>query len=261
MRMFGDRYFIEIQNNGLEMQRQALELSVALAKRMGLPFVATSDAHYVSREDAVAQDVLLCINTGKFRTDTNRMRMEGDQFFLRSPRGNVRGVSGLGRCRRPQPADCRRRQHRSWNWASGIFPRSRRRRKRRPAAYLRELCEAGLRERYANDPRRWQNNDPQSGELGDDVRQRLERELDVIEKLGFCDYFLIVWDFVRYATRAKHSLHGPWIGRRLARLLCAADQPRLSAAVRICCSSGSWTKIAAKRRISISTSAKIAAAK
>ena len=68
---------------------------------------------------------------------------------------------------------------------------------------MRELCDAGLRERYADDPRRWQNNDPQSGELSDEVRQRLERELDVIEKLGFCDYFLIVWDFVRYATEQK----------------------------------------------------------
>ena len=82
---FGDRYFIEIQNNGLEVQRRALELSVEVARQMGLPLVATCDAHYVRQEDAVAQDVLLCINTGKFRTDTNRMRMEGDQFFLRSP--------------------------------------------------------------------------------------------------------------------------------------------------------------------------------
>ena len=64
---------------------------------MGLPLVATSDAHYVNREDAEAQDVLLCINTGKFRTDTNRMRMEGDQFYLRSSGGNVRGLSRLRR--------------------------------------------------------------------------------------------------------------------------------------------------------------------
>ncbi len=69
--------------------------------------------------------------------------------------------------------------------------------------YLRELCEAGLRERYANDPRRWRDDDPQSGEIADEVRQRLDRELDVIEKLGFSDYFLIVWDFVRYAARAR----------------------------------------------------------
>ena len=56
-----------------------------VANRVGLPLVATSDAHYVNQEDAEAQDVLLCINTGKFRTDANRMKMEGDQFFLRSP--------------------------------------------------------------------------------------------------------------------------------------------------------------------------------
>ncbi len=62
---------------------------------MGLPVVATSDAHYVRREDAVAQDVLLCINTGKFRTDTNRMRMEGDQFFLRSPEEMYAAFAGL----------------------------------------------------------------------------------------------------------------------------------------------------------------------
>ena len=83
--LFGERYFIEIQNNGLEIQRLAMEGAVEIANRMGIPLVATSDAHYVNREDAEAQDVLLCINTGKFRTDTHRMRMEGDQFYLRGP--------------------------------------------------------------------------------------------------------------------------------------------------------------------------------
>jgi DNA polymerase-3 subunit alpha len=74
-KLFGDRYFIEIQNNGLEIQRLAMEGAVEVATRMGLPLVTTSDAHYVNREDAEAQDVLLCINTGKYRTDTNRMCM------------------------------------------------------------------------------------------------------------------------------------------------------------------------------------------
>ena len=92
--VFGERYFIEIQNNGLEIQRIALEGAVEVARRMGIPLVATSDAHYVNREDAEAQDVLLCINTGKFRTDTKRMRMEGDQFYLPQRRGDVRGASG-----------------------------------------------------------------------------------------------------------------------------------------------------------------------
>ncbi|MBU6173296.1 MAG: PHP domain-containing protein, partial [Planctomycetes bacterium] len=82
---FGDRFFIEIMNNNLEIQRQQMAGAVEVANRVGLPLVATSDAHYVDREDAEVQDVLLCISTGKFRTDRNRMQMEGDQFYLRSP--------------------------------------------------------------------------------------------------------------------------------------------------------------------------------
>jgi DNA polymerase III subunit alpha len=198
-RVFGERYFVEIQNNGLDMQRQALELSVELARRMGLATVATSDAHYVRREDAVAQDVLLCINTGKFRTDTNRMRMEGDQFYLRAPEEMYSAFPGLedAVARSQQIADAidlqleLGRRHFPTFAPPGAITTS---------SYLRQLCEAGLRERYASDPRRWQNNDPQSRELSEEVRLRLDRELDVIEKLGFPDYFLIVWDFVRYAT-------------------------------------------------------------
>ena len=72
-------------NNNLPIQRQQLEGAVDIANRLGLPLVATSDAHYVDQADAEIQDVLLCINTGKFRTDAQRMKMEGDQFFLRSP--------------------------------------------------------------------------------------------------------------------------------------------------------------------------------
>ena len=231
-RVFGERYYIEIQNNGLEVQRQALELSVALANRMGLPIVATSDAHYVRREDAVAQDVLLCINTGKFRTDTNRMRMEGDQFFLRSPAEMYAAFPGM------EDAVARSQQI-----ADGIdlqlelglrhFPTFTPPAAKTTSAYLRELCEAGVRERYADDPRRWRNNDPSSGELSDDVRQRWKRELETIEKLGFCDYFLIVWDFVRYASEQKIpcTARGSGVGS----LVCYAlpDQPRVPAALRI----------------------------
>ncbi|MEX0612245.1 MAG: DNA polymerase III subunit alpha, partial [Pirellulales bacterium] len=198
-RVFGDRYFIEIQNNGLELQRQALELSVALAQRMGLPTVATSDAHYVRREDAEAQDVLLCINTGKFRTDTNRMRMEGDQFYLRSPEEMYAAFAGHSDAvaRSQQIAD---RVDLQLELGRRHFPTFAPPEAKTTSEYLRELCEAGLRERYANEPGRWCENDPRTGELSEEVRQRLARELDVIEKLGYCDYFLIVWDFVRHAS-------------------------------------------------------------
>ena len=81
-KVFGERYFIEIMNNGVDIQRLQLEAAVDLAKRIGLPLVATSDAHYINQEDAEAQDVMLCINTGKFRTDTNRMKMENNSFFV-----------------------------------------------------------------------------------------------------------------------------------------------------------------------------------
>jgi DNA polymerase-3 subunit alpha len=196
--VFGDRYFIEIQNNGIEIQRQALELSVDLAQRMGLPLVATSDAHYVRREDAVAQDVLLCINTGKFRTDTNRMRMEGDQFYLRGPEDMYDSFPGLEEAvaRSQQIADSVDLQ---LELGKRHFPTFHPPEQKTSATYLRELCEAGLRERYAHELSRWRNNDPQSGELSEEVQKRLDREMDVICKLGFADYFLIVWDFVRFA--------------------------------------------------------------
>ncbi|MEX2316176.1 MAG: DNA polymerase III subunit alpha [Pirellulales bacterium] len=217
--VFGDRYFIEVQNNGLEIQRQALELSVEVARRMGLPLVATCDAHYVRREDAVAQDVLLCINTGKFRTDTNRMRMEGDQFYLRSPEEMYAAFTGLedAVARTQQIAD---RVDLQLDLGRRHFPSFAAPAGKTGADYLRDLCEAGLRDRYVGDPRRWQNGDPRSGVLSDEVRQRLERELDVINKLGFADYFLIVWDFCRHA--AERGIPCTARGSGVGSLVCYA---------------------------------------
>ena len=120
-KLFGDRYFIEIQNNGLEIQRLALERPVEIARQMGIPLVATSDAHYVNREDAEAQDVLLCINTGKFRTDTNRMRMEGNQFFLRSPEEMYAAFPGLDEAVKQSQAIADSVEHRAGAWPAA-FP-------------------------------------------------------------------------------------------------------------------------------------------
>ena len=165
--LFGDRYFIEIQNNGLEIQRLAMEAAVEVAKRMGLPLVATSDAHYVDREDAEAQDVLLCINTGKFRTDTNRMRMEGDQFFLRSPEEMYAAFPGPGRRRRAAARRSPTRSTSSWNSASGTFPTftlpPETNRRRLPARAVRRGPEGALRRR-----RRDAGTD---GELSPDVHR------------------------------------------------------------------------------------------
>ena len=193
-KLFGDRYFIEIQNNGLDIQRMAMEGAVDIARRMGLPLVATSDAHYVNREDAEAQDVLLCINTGRFRTDTNRMKMDGDQFYLRSPADMYASFPGWKTpCARSQQIadsvnielELGKRHFPSFPIPDGKSSND----------YLRELCLAGLERRYSDAPDKLAD-----GQFSEEVMARLDRELDVINKLGFPNYFLIVWDFVRFAT-------------------------------------------------------------
>jgi DNA polymerase-3 subunit alpha len=193
-KIFGDRFFIEIMNNNLKIQREQLLGAVDVANRLGLPLVATSDAHYVDREDSEIQDILTCISTGKFRTDSNRLRMENDEFFLRSPEEMYKHFQGLEHAvaRSQQIADSVDidLELGARNFPSFAIP------KESPSAddYLRELCIAGLRERYADHPEMCVD-----GELAAIVMERLDRELLVIKKLGFSNYFLIVWDFVRYA--------------------------------------------------------------
>ena len=191
--VFKDRYFIEIMNNGIDIQVAAMDGAIAVANRMGLPLVATSDAHYVDREDAAAQDVMLCINTGKFRTDRARMRMEGDQFFLRSPQQMYEAFPGHHEAvaRSQQIADT---VHLDLDLGKRHFPTFPVPPEKNAADFLRELCLQGLALRYANKPQMYRD-----GEFTDVVMERLDRELNVIETLGFSNYFLIVWDFVRYA--------------------------------------------------------------
>ena len=148
-RVFGDRYFVEIMNNGVEIQRLAMEGAVDVANKLGLPLVATSDAHYVDREDAEAQDVLLCINTGKYRTDTSRLRMDGNEYYLRSPEEMYRAFPGSWRTRWLAARRLRTRLIWNWSWAaafSQVFVAGRARPRN---SCLRELCEQGLKERYA----------------------------------------------------------------------------------------------------------------
>jgi DNA polymerase-3 subunit alpha len=192
-KLFGDRYFIEIMNNGVDIQRIQLEGAVEIAKRMGLPLVATSDAHYVDREDAEAQDVMLCVNTGRFRTDTNRMKMENDSFYLRSPEEMYAHFPGLedavGRSQEIADSVCIDLELGKRHFPVYALPEG-----RSTAEYLRELCITGLKDRYSDDPEMLKDD-----VLADVVIARLDRELDVINQLGFPNYFLIVWDFVREA--------------------------------------------------------------
>ena len=204
---FGDRYFIEIQDNGLAVQRQVTEAALDLSRELGIPTVATCDCHYVNREDAEAQDILLCVNTGRFRSDTSRMRMDSSEFYLKSPEEMHAAFAGLDRelvtgavARSQEIAD---KVSIDLELGKRHFPGLDVPGGRTASEELRRLCLEGLLERYAGVPKRWVDGIvPAAGGPGDlhaDVLERLDRELGVIDTLGFASYFLIVWDFVRHA--------------------------------------------------------------
>ena len=213
-RVFGERYFIEIMNNGLTIQQQQMEGAVELAQRLGLPLVATSDCHYVDPDDAEAQDVMLCINTGKFRTDTSRMKMEGKEFYLRGPDEMYAAFPGHEDAvqRAQQIADT---VDIDLELGQRHFPTYKLPTETTADDYLRKICLVGLRERYADNEQICPG-----GELAPPVMDRLNRELGVISKLGFSNYFLICWDFVRYAR--EQNVRATARGSGVGALVCYA---------------------------------------
>jgi DNA polymerase-3 subunit alpha len=190
--LFGKDFYVEVQNNGIDVQRLCMEGAVDIANKLGVPLVATSDAHYLTREDAPAHDVLLCINTGKTLNDPNRLRYGNgdgrmvDQFYVCGPDEMYRRFAEL-------PDAVRRSQEIAdgvdiqLNLKARHFPVFTPPAGKMPEDYLRELCERGLRHRYGDNP-------------SQAARDRLELELAVICRMGFASYFLIVWDFVNFAV-------------------------------------------------------------
>jgi DNA polymerase-3 subunit alpha len=183
--LFGKHFYIEIMNNGLDLQRRCAEGAIAIANRLGLPLVATSDAHYLCQADAAAHDVLLCINTGKSRSDANRLRYGSDQFYVRAPEEMYALFPGQAEAvkRTQEIADGCSIQ---LDFKARHFPVFTPPDRKAPEDYLRELCAQGMRQRYGQHP-------PQA------ARDRLDHELNIICAMGFAGYFLIVWDFVRFA--------------------------------------------------------------
>lgn len=210
-RVFGaENFYIEIQNNGVAIQHDCAEGALDIARRMGLPVVATSDAHYLTQQDAPAHDILLCINTGKTIDDPNRMKFETDQFHVRSPDEMYEAMAGHEEALATSAriAELVEDQYKSLDLGRRQFPSFQPPGQKSPEAYLRELCEQGMRERY--------------GEHVDAaIVDRLEHELEVINRMGFASYFLIVWDFVRFAREADipNSARGSACGALVSYLL------------------------------------------
>ncbi len=212
--LFGDRYYLEIQDNGLELQKIILEEASKISRELGIPTVATNDVHYVNQRDSEAQDILLCLSTGKFRTDEKRFKMDSDQFFLRSGREMLQAMPGQEDAIR-RTAEIAERVDCKLDLKKRYFPVFTPPEGLSSDDYLRKLCIEGLKRRYAGNPKRLKD-----GELSEEVLARLDRELGVIAKLGFPNYFLIVWDFVRFAE--ENGIHRTARGSGVGALVCYA---------------------------------------
>ena len=186
--IFGPGHFyLELQDHGIPEQRTVNGHIRKLAEKLNLPLVVTNDAHYLRKTDAKMQDVLLCIQTGKTVDDPNRMKFETEEFYLKSeeelrslfpdvPEAFENTVRIAERC------------NVEFTFGKYFLPEFKLPEGVTSLSYLKQLCKEGFDERY--------------GTSHPEYMQQLEYEIDMIEKMGFTDYFLIVWDFVRFAKSA-----------------------------------------------------------
>lgn len=184
-RIFGkDNYFLELQDHGMSEQTTVNMELIKISKELDIPLVATNDIHYVQAEDAEAHDFLLCIQTGKKLKDEDRMRYEGGQYYVKSPEE----MAALF----PYAQEAIANTHKIANRCNVeiVFGEQKLPKFDVPApydayGYLEHLCQKGLEKRYHT--------------ITDSLQERLNFELTTIKNMGFVDYFLIVWDFIRFA--------------------------------------------------------------
>ncbi len=187
-RIFGpEHFYLELQDHGIEEQRAVNQGILRLARETGLPLVVTNDAHYLRKEDAKMQDVLLCIQTGKTVDDPNRMKFQTEEFYLKSEE-ELRTL--FPNCdeafeNTAKIADMCNLEFTFHEYHLPAFPV--------PEGYtneefFRKLCYDGFRERYADPPQSYVD--------------RLEYEIGIISRMGYVNYYLIVWDFIRYAKES-----------------------------------------------------------
>ena len=185
-RIFGEgNFFLELQDHGIEEQRSVNLGIQRIARETGLPLVITNDAHYLRREDAEMQDVLLCVQTGKTVDEENRMRMEPyGEYYLKSEEELRERFPGQQEALDNTAAIAERcNVEFIFNqYHLPVFPVPE---GYTDESYFRKLCFDGFRERYENPP--------------ESYVERLEYEIGVISRMGYVNYYLIVWDFIRYA--------------------------------------------------------------
>ena len=191
--LFGEDYYLEIQNNGVKAQVLVNQKLIELSKELNIPLVATNDAHYSRREDAYNHEVLLCIQTGKKMSDEDRMRFETDELYIKSPEEMSDYFSNV-----PEAIEntvkIAEKCNVEFEFGHTILPNY-----DVPEGYethydyIEDLTKKGLIKRYGNIENASYEN------LPEEIKSRAEYELGVIKKMGYVDYFLIVWDYINYA--------------------------------------------------------------
>lgn len=186
--IFGDgNFFLEMQDHGIFEQKKVNQAIAQLSQKTGIPLVVTNDVHYIEKDDAKTQDVLICIGTGKKLSDPDRLRFETEEFYLKSPE-EMESQFSWAKSALENTVKIAARCNVEIPFGQTILPAF-----PIPAGYtseqfLHERCVVGMHERYGEAPERA-------------IVERLEYELSVINAMGFADYFLIVWDFMNYAHR------------------------------------------------------------
>ncbi len=184
--------YVEVQNHYIDKELQAYPIMVDLAKEFELPLVGTNDCHYLRKSDHHMHDVLLCIQTKKTVNEQDRMRFDNHFYFK-----NVDEMREVLKDFPPEAIsntlEIAQRCNLELDFGKSVMPKYEVPEGHTNESYLKELCYQGLREKLG-------------GELSTEVQQRLEHELDIINKTGYPGYFLIVWDYVKYANKQGYPL-------------------------------------------------------
>ncbi|RMD89180.1 MAG: DNA polymerase III subunit alpha, partial [Calditrichaeota bacterium] len=189
--IFGDDYYIEIQNHGIEEENKARQGLIELSRELSIPLVATNDIHYLKREDYQPHDVLICIQTGKDRNDPNRLRYNTDQIYFKTEQEMQKAFAEFPEALRITE-EIASKCHLLLNFDEKHLPKFHIPAEERVQTldeYLEKIVYEGARQRF--------------GEITQEVEARLQHELNIIKKMGYAGYFLIVMDFVQYARQNK----------------------------------------------------------